>query len=240
MFRFNRAVCVVLVCAIAGVALGKAVRSKELIAAGAGADLNPDVSGMIVMNFHDSNTPSTEIVVKVDGLAPFTTYGVQVMPGFTNPLAFTTGGAGSGAHHAKVSLPIDISEFAVVRIFEWDGLLITMGQVSYEELRAFGCTSEECNVKTCTTDAECDIGSPCHVDSCIDGLCYSVQNPDICYDGNNCTKDYCSIAPDGSASCFNPPACPDDYDPCTTDVCTGDLDEYGNPICEYIPIPDCP
>ena len=55
-----------------------------------------------------------------------------------------------------------------------------------------------------------------------------------CDDGDPCTKDYCS-----NTGCFYPPAC-NDNDPCTEDVCTGDLDEYGNPICEFTPIANCP
>ena len=238
MFKFNRLLCVVLVCALAGFAYSKAVKSKELIAAGLGGDLNPDVSGMIIMNFHDSATPATEVVISVKGLAANTTYGVQIAPGETNPLAFTTNEEGHGGYHAKVNFPFDISPWAVVRVFEWDGVLNTIGEVTYQELRAYGCTADQCNVALCETSADCNIGSPCHDDVCIDGLCYAIQPPDLCYDGDPCTHDYCSIS-NGEASCFFPPTCGDN-DPCTEDVCTGDFDEYGNPICEFPPIANCP
>ncbi|UCG33122.1 MAG: hypothetical protein JSU68_00535 [Phycisphaerales bacterium] len=211
MLRFNRIVCVVLVCALAAAAYPAAVKSREMIAAGLGEELTPDVDGMIIMNFHDSNTPATEVQIKVTGLEPGVTYGVQVDPGFTDPLAFTTSASGNGSYHGSVNFPFDISAYAVVRIFEWDGVDQTLVYVSYDELRAYGCVADTCSVVHCDTDADCDSGFDCLRDTCEGGLCFHESRDIDC----------------------------DDNDPCTADFCNG-VDENGNTTCEHIPIYDPP
>lgn len=231
MFKFNRLVCVVLVCALAGLAYSKAVKSKDLTAAGLGVDVTPDADGMIIMAHHDSATPATEVQIKATGLAPHTTYGVQVHPGFTDVIAFTTSASGNATYHNTIDFPYDLTAYMAVRIFEWDGLLTTIGEVSHQELRAYGCVADTCLMEYCTTEADCDSGFDCILDTCEGGLCFHEQN---CDDGDPCTHDYCS-----NTGCFYPPACADN-DPCTTDVCTGEVDEYGNAICEFIPIANCP
>jgi hypothetical protein len=211
MFRFNRLVCVVLVCTLAGFAYSKAVKSRGLIAAGLGGVLTPDVDGMIIMNHHDSATPTTEVQIKVTGLEPQKTYGVQVFPGFADPLAFTSSASGNGAYHGTVSLGIDFTQISVVRIFEWDGVTSNIDEVSFDELRAYGCMSDECLVVTCDTDADCDSGFACLRDTCEGGLCFHERRDIDC----------------------------DDLDECTSDWCVG-VDGEGNTVCEFIPIYDPP
>ena len=118
MLRFNRLVCVVLVCGLSGLAYSKAVKSRDMTPAGLGADVTPDVDGMIIMNHHDSATPTTEVQIKVTGLTPQTTYGVQVHPGFTDPVAFTTSASGNGSYHNTFRVPYDVTEYMAVKIFE--------------------------------------------------------------------------------------------------------------------------
>jgi photosystem II stability/assembly factor-like uncharacterized protein len=96
----------------------------------------------------------------------------------------------------------------------------------------------------CTTNADCDDGNPCTVDTCnaATGMCTSTQAPDgqacedgnpctvgstcvngacgvavNCNDGNPCTTDSCNAATGG---CVNSPVACDDGNPCTTDSCT--------------------
>ncbi|UCE60097.1 MAG: hypothetical protein JSU63_21965 [Phycisphaerales bacterium] len=212
MSRFNRIVCVVLVCTLAGFAYAKAVKSKELIAAGLGTDLNPDADGMIVMNYHDSSTPTIEVQVKATGLVPQKTYGVQVDPGFTDPLAFTASASGNGSYHNTITnFPEAFIPLMVVRVFEWDGVPSNIDEVAYHELRAYGCAAETCNVVTCSTDADCDLGFPCLRDTCEGGLCFHERRDIDCDDG----------------------------DPCTADFCTG-VDESGNTTCRHDQLPVCP
>lgn len=209
MFRFNRLVCVVVICALAGFAYSKAVKSKDLTAAGLGGDVNPDVDGMIIMNHHDSSTPTTEVQIKATGLAPQTMYGVQVHPGFTDAFAFTTSTSGNGAYHNTVSLGMDLTEYMVVKIFVWDGVGQNMDEVTYQELRAYGCVSDSCMVVYCETDADCDSGFDCLRDTCEGGMCFHERRDIDCDDG----------------------------DPCTADFCIG-VDENGNTLCEHTPIYD--
>jgi len=211
MFRFNRLVCLVLVCALAGLAYSKAVKSRELTAAGLGGELNPDVDGKIIMAFHDSATPATEVQLNVKGLAPDVTYGVQVDPGFSDPLAFTTNAQGIGTYHGIVGFPMDITAFAVVRIFLWDGIVSNIDEVTFQELRAYGCVSEECAVVTCETDADCDFNYDCLRDSCEGGLCFHERKDIDCDDGNACTFDLCiGVDESGATLCTNDqlPNCP--------------------------------
>ena len=207
MFRFNRLVCVVLVCTLAGFAYSKAVKSRGLTPAGLGSELNPDVDGMVIMNHHDSSTPTTGVQIKVTGLEPQTTYGVQVFPGFTDALAFTTSVSGNGSYHNAIHFPADYTQYMVVRIFEWDGVQSNLDEVTFEELRAYGCMSDACMVVTCETQADCDTDFPCLRDTCEGGLCFHERRDIDC----------------------------DDDDVCTSDRCTG-VDESGATTCEYVDI----
>ncbi|HEX4823792.1 MAG TPA: hypothetical protein VFV19_05740 [Candidatus Polarisedimenticolaceae bacterium] len=111
----------------------------------------------------------------------------------------------------------------------------------------------------CQTDAECDDGSPCTVDTCnpatgqcqyanvpngttcddgnpcttgtrcISGTC---GTPVVCNDGNPCTIDHCS--PTAGGCVFTPVVC-DDANPCTTDTCA-----VASGACVYTPNPGAP
>ncbi len=97
----------------------------------------------------------------------------------------------------------------------------------------------------CTADEECDDGSPCTADRCVEGRCASLQiaaccvtNAD-CDDENPCTVDAC-----GGQVCVNAPiagCCVEDVDcedsvACTTDRCVAGgcawvLDGIADPPC---------
>ncbi len=72
----------------------------------------------------------------------------------------------------------------------------------------------------CTSDAACDDGVPCTVDSCEDSLCSYVGNDAACDDGNVCTDDACVVGV-GCVEANNTAPCPDDTYCNGTDVCAG-------------------
>jgi hypothetical protein len=198
-----------LVCALAGVAYSGAVKSKNLLCVGPGDDLNPYVDGKIIMNYHDSSSARTEVQITAKGLEPNVTYGVQVMPGFSDALAFTTSASGNGAYHNTVLFDITTLD-PKVKIFVWDGDPYTIDEVSYEEVRAYGCLSGECAFDVlCETDADCDSGFACLRDTCEGGYCFHARRDGDCDDGDHCTADFCI-----------------------------GVDEYGNTLCEHTPIWD--
>ncbi len=185
MLKFNRVVGTLLVCSLVAVAYSKAGRVKVLTAAGPGLTLNPDVKGGVVMNFHDSVDPKSEVQLRVKGLEPNTTYGVQVDPGVTDADAFTTNGSGTGHWHGFVAFDVT-SLNPVVRIFVYDGNFDQITHVSFDELRAIGCLTEECSVgDPCSVDGDCDDQGLCTVDTCNGGFCFHA--PLDCGDGNFCS-----------------------------------------------------
>jgi len=76
----------------------------------------------------------------------------------------------------------------------------------------------------CTSDADCDDGVPCTVDSCevSSGLCANAPDNAFCDDGVGCTNDAC----DPETGCESTPVdanCDDGID-CTVDACDAELD----------------
>ncbi len=210
MLRYKRLLAVVLVCSVTGFAHGAAKNSKTLSAIGLGETLNPDASGMILLNYHGGSNSQTEVQLMAKGLEPGVTYGVQLWPGFTDPIAFTANANGTGHYHGWASFDVlTLAPDWTLRIFVWDGNPYSMGEVSYEELRATGCGSAECEISTCNVDADCDLGFACLRDTCDGGMCFHEER------GIDC----------------------DDNDICTADRCIG-VDGDGNTVCEYTPIWD--
>lgn len=214
MLRYNRLMVLVAVCLVAGLAFAKAGKIKVLTAAGAGLVANPDASGGVVMNFHDSNGQYgavTEIQLQVKGLEPDTVYGAQVSPGVTDRFAFTTNASGNGHWHSFVTF--DITQFnPTVRIFIDDGSAdpFDWTHISFDELRAIGCLDEACSVgDSCGTAADCDDAFLCTDDTCDGGFCFHA--PHDCGDGFVCqlqrfdcdtgTIEFCTT--DGEAGCCN-------------------------------------
>ena len=176
MTKANRTTVLLAVAAlivVAGLAYPKAGLIKVFTAAGSGEVLNPDVKGLVVMNFHDSTDPRTEVQVQVRGLEPGVTYGVQVEPGTTIPLAFTANNAGHG-HWRGVASTFDITQQnPVVLIFVFDGDQNAITHVSFDELRAIGCLSEDCTIgESCSVTGDCDDNFLCTVDTCDGGFCF--------------------------------------------------------------------
>jgi len=88
--------------------------------------------------------------------------------------------------------------------------------------------------RLCTSDAGCDDGDPCTVDTCVDGCC--VNTPDClssgeCDDGDPCTINICD-----QGCCTYEPECDTDADcgdgdPCTVDSCDDGCCENTTIIC---------
>jgi len=191
-------------------AYGGAAKSKNVLPIGPGEDLNPYVEGKIIMNFHDSTSPRTEVQITAKGLEPNVTYGVQVNPGFSDPVAFTTNAEGNGAYHGTVLFDVTTLN-PKVKIFVWDGDPLTVDEVTFEEVRAYGCLAGECAFDIpCETDADCDTGFACLRDTCEGGWCFHERRDGDCDDGDHCTADFCTgVDANGNTTCEHIPI----YDP---------------------------
>jgi hypothetical protein len=66
---------------------------------------------------------------------------------------------------------------------------------------------------TCLADADCNDGSVCTTDSCVNSHCQNV--PISCDDSDACTDDNC----DPVDGCYHSPTVCEDENPCTTDTC---------------------
>ncbi len=169
---------------------------------------------MVVMNFHDSSDPRTEVQVKLRGLEPNVTYGVQVDPGTTSPLAFTTNDSGHGHWHGRASNFDITQQNPVVRIFVYDGNPDAITHVSFDELRAIGCLSEDCTIGEPCPEVGCDDGFLCTIDTCDGDFCFHA--PLDCGDNSFCALslfncDTGCVEPcttGGEAGCCNT------FDPC--------------------------
>lgn len=183
---------------LAGGLYAKNLKIKGLSPAGPGVTENPDADGMAHIHFKQNPEPRSEVKVHITDFLPNTTYGVQVDPGITDPLAITTNPAGNGHWSAEVSF--DLSQFnPTIRIFRWDGNVSSIGQVSFDELRGIGCASGNCPIgEACTVDADCDDDFLCTTDTCNSGSCFHATV--TCDDGNVCTADFCNP---GDGSCEN-------------------------------------
>ncbi len=102
------------------------------------------------------------------------------------------------------------------------------------------CGSQHCDESTdscvdCLSDAHCDDGNPCTVDTCNGGDCvYAAAN---CNDGNACTDDSCDPAT-GCVHANNTAPCDDgnlctENDTCAGGMCAGTLQPcYGGQTCD--------
>ena len=120
MFKFNRLVCVLLVCSLVGVALAKAVKIKAFDWVHVE---NPDGDGMAIANYHPGNT-NTEITAAITDFLPNTDYYLAVEPGLSGA-PVTTNVAGNATTHAFTGFDICITggvTFTVWRDLNNDGL----------------------------------------------------------------------------------------------------------------------
>lgn len=189
MKTFRRWLPVALIGLAAGGLYAKNLKIRVFTPAGPGVSENPGADGMAQISFKQNPQPRSEVKVHITDFLPNTTYGVQVDPGVTDPLAITTNPAGNGHWSAEVSF--DLTQFnPTIRIFRWDGNVGSIGQVSFDELRAIGCASGNCPIgEPCTTDADCDDAFLCTIDTCNSGFCFHATV--TCDDGNPCTADFC-------------------------------------------------
>jgi hypothetical protein len=96
MFKFNRLVCMLAVCAVVGVAFGAALKIKAITPVGDGVTENPDGDGMVIMNYHPGHD-QTEITAAITDFVPDRDYKVSVIPGLT--FSVTTNPAGNANDH---------------------------------------------------------------------------------------------------------------------------------------------
>ncbi len=97
----------------------------------------------------------------------------------------------------------------------------------------------------CTSDASCDDGSVCTVDTCNAGTCSNVVNPNCCKqnsdcnDNDVCTSDTCNIA---TGVCSRSPitgCCRTDSDCSDSNACTTDTCNVATGVCSRTPIAGC-
>ncbi|MFH1531226.1 MAG: hypothetical protein ABIK09_10920 [Pseudomonadota bacterium] len=138
---------------------------------------------------------------------------------------------------------IDVTEWAGQTVqfrfeFESDGS-ITYAGAFIDDLSI----TQEC----CSSDAQCDDGNPCTVDSCpgIDSLCAFIPIEGCCIadvecgDGDPCTQDSCTSNQGGVCKnvwicCDTDGDCDDGEDVCTSDVCVDNFCQFlftGAPGC---------
>lgn len=205
MFRFNRVVCFLFVCSATGFALAGANKSNSLSAIGLGETLNPDASGMVLLNYHAGSTSQTEVQIMVKGLEPGVTYGVKLHPGFSDPLAFTASAAGTGHYHGTVMFDVlTLAPDWTVQIYVWDGNPTNIDEVTFDELRVHGCGAAECEIATCSLDTDCALGFACLRDTCDGGMCFHERRDIDCDDGDICTVDLCEgVDETGNTICRN-------------------------------------
>jgi len=175
---------------LAGGLYAKNLKIKAFAPAGPGVTENPNGDGMAHVHWKQHPTPRSEVKVHITDFLPNTTYGVQVDPGITDPQAITTNCSGNGHWSGEVSF--NLSDYnPTIRIFRWDGVISTISNVTFDELRAIGCASGNCPVgDPCTVDSECDDTSPCTTDTCNGGFCFHALV--TCDDGDPCTADFCN------------------------------------------------
>ena len=80
MFKFNRGLCALLVCAVAGAAYAAVVKLKEINPMGSGLSLNPNCDGMAIFHYKepDGNVDAgTEVNIVLTDFEPNTTYWVR-------------------------------------------------------------------------------------------------------------------------------------------------------------------
>ncbi len=80
MLKFSRLVCVLAVCLIVGVAVGKAIKVKAITPYAGTEEAGTGGDGMAIFNYHPGNT-ETEATVAITDFVPGALYGTWVVPG---------------------------------------------------------------------------------------------------------------------------------------------------------------
>jgi len=139
MFRFRKVLCIVLVCALVGVAYGAARKIRtfttcsEVVTACAES---PDADGMAIFNIHDGT--GQEVQLMVTGFTPDTEYVVRLFDPRATPGnepeqgTFITNGVGNGTFHRDIGTLLD---WSCLRIY----FCVQVGPTVECELRAQGC-----------------------------------------------------------------------------------------------------
>jgi hypothetical protein len=98
--------------------------------------------------------------------------------------------------------------------------LFTTQQAARQQCWTSDVLSSWITTPACTSDAECDDGSLCTVDSCnlSTGACENIAID--CDDGDACTDDSCNAS---TGACENPTISCDDGESCTADSCDSSL-----------------
>jgi len=136
MFKFNRVVCALAVCAIVGVACGAAIKIKALTLTDLGMAESPEADGMAIMNYNQGNE-QTEVTVAITDFMPDTFYYIAVEPGIGGA-PVTTNSSGNANYHGVIGWDVCAWEPQVC-VYVWiDG----NGDMLFQEgeKRAAGCT----------------------------------------------------------------------------------------------------
>ncbi len=93
-----------------------------------------------------------------------------------------------------------------------------------------GGTGSAHAIPVCGSDADCDDGIACTVDTCAGGVCNHDPDHALCDDGNDCTFEVC-IPSWGGCTTFELSGACEDGDPCTLgDQCVSGLCQPGAPL----------
>lgn len=93
MLKFNRVICLLLVCTCIGVVYAKATKIFIFVNVNAGVDDNPDGDGVVIIKYSEVLLGTT-VQISMSGFVPDTEYFVAMVPGFSS-VAVSSNAAGN-------------------------------------------------------------------------------------------------------------------------------------------------
>lgn len=138
MLRFNRVLCVILVCAGVGAAYAAVVKIKDLHPAGIGLIQNPNADGMAILHYKQQSG-FTDVNVVITDFLPNTVYGVCLSPGGQVSGTIETNESGNGHIHDD-TFAGDITAGGCVTVTIFVGTLFEgdCDQMTPDQVRAVG------------------------------------------------------------------------------------------------------
>jgi hypothetical protein len=134
MFKFSRMLCVMVVCAVAGAALGAVIKIKDLTAVGPGLSENPACDGMSILHWkpQQGENGETQVNVVINNFQPNTVYGVRYEDQFGTggefSQAITTNPAGNGHWHDSNMFDVTSSPRVIIFIDDDNDFAYTPGE----------------------------------------------------------------------------------------------------------------
>ena len=121
MFKFNRLVCVLLVCSLAGLALAKAIKIKEITPYAGTEEALAGADGMAIFNYHDgqNNNSNTEVTVAITDFIPGETYGAFVTPGGGVNVPEVANPAGNATFHGFYTFDLCLWNDVGITVVIW-------------------------------------------------------------------------------------------------------------------------